>query len=137
MHGAKTPVVKAAAERRIALKQAFERGDRRPPWQILADTLHAADVLMVDSRVRLLEGEAVTVAELDRFIDALERAQRFAKTFLDAGIDERRMRASEAATLQLIGLVQRAMATVGLTQPQQAQLRKALSAEIRAAREAA
>lgn len=137
MHGGQAPQVRAAADRRVVLKEAFERGDRRATWEIMADTLHSADVLMLDARVRLVEGEAVTLEQLDRFLEALDRAQRFAKAFLDAGVDERQARAVETLTGRLTGFVDRAMVAIGLPPAVQAQMRQAIAAEVVAERDTA
>lgn len=130
-HGGAAAQVQGAADARLRLKEAFERGDRRPAWQILADTLHSADVLMLDARLRLIDGEAITIEQLDRFLEALDRAQRFAKQFVDVGIDERRVRATEAATAQLAEFLRRALARSGLTAEQCRTVELVLAEEIR------
>jgi hypothetical protein len=134
MHGGSAPQVKAAAARRLTLAEAFERGDRRPAWLILADALHSADTLMLNARVKLADGEPISLEALDRFIEALDRAQKFAKVVLDAGVDERQTQAAEAMTAVLAGLVDRGMEAIGLPAPVQVQLRKAIAAEIRTSR---
>ena len=134
MHGGRAPQVKASAAKRLTLAEAFERGDRRPAWQILADALHSADTLMLDARVKLADGEPVSLDALDRFIEALDRAQKFAKIVLDAGVDERQTQAAEAMVVMLGGWVDRAMAAVGIPVAVQGQLRKAIAAEVRTSR---
>lgn len=134
MHGGRAPQVKASAAKRLTLAEAFERGDRRPAWQILADALHSADTLMLDARVKLADGEPVSLDALDRFIEALDRAQKFAKIVLDANVDERQTQAAEAMVVMLGGWVDRAMAAVGLPVAVQGQLRKAIAAEVRTSR---
>lgn len=132
VHGGAAPQVRAAAAKRIGLAQAFVSGDRRPAWEILADALHAADTLMLDARVKLTQdGEPVTVEALDKFLSALDRAQKFAKTVLDAGVEERRTQAAEALTGQLVGYVRRAMASLELAPAVRGSIERAIAAEIR------
>jgi len=130
-HGAGAPQVKAAADRRVVMAEMLvDGGPRRPAWEILLDVMHAADVLMKVAREKVALGETLTVADMEAFTAALERAQRFAKTVLDAGVDERQTRVAEALTARLTGFVDRAMASVGLPSAVQGRLRKAIAAEV-------
>lgn len=132
LHGGAAPQVQQAALKRLALAEAFERGDRRPAWQILADALHAADTLMIDARVRLGEGEPITVDQLDRFTDALERAQRFAKVFLDAGVDERQTRIAESQASMIVGVIRAILDELDLSAVQRAKVGEVVPRHLRA-----
>ena len=132
IHGGASPQAKAAALRRLTLAEAFERGDRRPAWEILADALHAADVLMIDARIKLDEGEPITVGQLDRFTEALERAQRFAKMFLDAGVDERQIRIAESQALMIVGVIRAVLDELDLSPAQRAKVGEVVPRHLRA-----
>lgn len=132
IHGGASPKAKEGALKRLALAEAFERGDRRPAWQILADALHAADTMMIDARIRLGEGEPITVEQLDRFTEALERAQRFAKVFLDAGVDERQTRIAESTALMLVGVIRAILDELDLSPAQRAKVGEVVPRHLRA-----
>jgi hypothetical protein len=91
-HGGQLPVVQRAAAQRVALYEALDVGEHRPVWQVLLDTVHAADVVMRDLRATLGEDGAVTPEQLDRFVQAVERAGRMAKTAIDARVAEMQVR---------------------------------------------
>lgn len=129
-HGGSAPQVKAAAAARVTLAEAMASGDRRPAWEIFADALHAADILMLDARVKL-ESE-VTVEQLNRFAEALERAQRFAKMFLDAGVDERQTRIAEAQALMLVGVIRAVLDDLDLSPEQRARVGEVVPRHMRA-----
>lgn len=132
MHGGKAPQVQAKAQIRLTLAQAFEWGDRRPAWQILADALHTADTLMLDARTKLTDqGEPVTAADLDLFLQALDRAQRFAKTVLDAGVDERRARVAEEQAALLAGVIRNILDDLDLSREQQARVGEVVPRHLR------
>lgn len=132
IHGGASPNAKAGALRRLALAEAFEKGDRRPAWQILADALHAADTLMLDARMKLQDGEPITVAQLDRFTESLERAQRFAKMFLDAGVDERQTRIAESQATMLVGVIRAVLDELDLSAAQRALVGEIVPRHLRA-----
>ena len=132
MHGGLAPQVQAKAQIRLTLAQAFEWGDRRPAWQILADALHTADTLMLDARTKLTDqGEPVTAADLDLFLQALDRAQRFAKTVLDAGVDERRARVAEEQAAILAGVIRNILDDLDLSREQQARVGEVVPRHLR------
>ena len=62
----------------------------------------------------------------------LDRYARIQKIALDAGIDERRVRATEATTTGLFDAVTTALAAAGLTPGQEANFRRALADSLRA-----
>lgn len=86
------PVVRENAARRVALYEALDVGPHRPVWQVLLDTVHAADVVMRDLRATLGQDGTVTLEQLDRFVVAVERASRLAKTAIDARVVEMQVR---------------------------------------------
>ena len=100
-HGGRAPQVRAAAERRVSLAEAMTASDPRPAWEVLADALHMADVLMRQARLGVVDGKPVTLRQLDRLVDHIDRAHRMAKVTLDAGVDERRTRMGERTGAQM------------------------------------
>lgn len=129
-HGGAAPQVRVAAAARVTLAEAMALGDRRPAWEIFADALHSADILMLDARVKLEAG--VTVEQLNRFAEALERAQRFAKMFLDAGVDERQTRIAEAQAVMLVGVIRAVLDDLDLTAEQRAKVGEVVPRHMRA-----
>lgn len=129
-HGGAAPQVRAAAAARVTLAEAMALGVRRPAWEIFADALHSADILMLDARVKLEAG--VTVEQLNRFAEALERAQRFAKMFLDAGVDERQTRIAEAQAVMLVGVIRAVLDDLDLTAEQRARVGEVVPRHMRA-----
>lgn len=130
-HGANAPQVKEAAARRLDLAAAIAAEDPRPPWQVLLDVAHEADVVWRRTRLELGDSDPVAVEKLDRLLEHADRAGRWAKTVLDAGIDERRQRLDEAVTAQLAMFLDRALAAAGLSEALQRSVKVALAREIR------
>lgn len=114
VHGGAAPQVRRKAAERVALAEALRRADHRPPWEVLSDALDAADSLMRQARMAAAEGGRVTVEQLDRLVDAIERAARMAKVALDAGVDERRVRLAEAQGVLLARVCGAVLAEHGL-----------------------
>ncbi len=126
MHGGKARQVQRKAQERLALAEALERGDRRSPEIVLMDTLHAADILFRDVRVKLGENEAITPADLDAFVQAFERANRIAKIVMDAKVMDRISRQAQVEGEYIAGVLNRAMSLAELDEEAQSRLRPAL-----------
>jgi hypothetical protein len=92
MH-AGTPAEEAKAEGEVNLTLAalMSTQPRRHPAEILLDALHAADQLMLLS----LEVDPTSVEEMQRTVEAIERAQLFATRVLGADALERLTRMQE------------------------------------------
>lgn len=129
-HGAAAPQVKAAAEERVSLAEALASGDRRPPWVVMEDTLHIADVLMQQVLLDVREKGTASPQVLDKLVSAIERANRLSKTVLDAGVAERRTRLAEAQATQIYAILSRALNALGLTPEQRARVPGVLRQEI-------
>lgn len=95
MHGAGAPQVKAAAARRLALAEAMTEYERRSPLEILADTLHAADVLLRQAIEAAEAGVTMTPEDLASVVKHLERAETFARATIGLGIAERQVALAE------------------------------------------
>lgn len=130
IHGGNAPQVRAAAEKRVTLAEAMVSGPKRQPYEVLEDALHAADLLMREAVFELGQSGTVTVALMDKFVQAFERAHRLAKVNMDAGIDQRRMRLAEAQAGQMHQVFTRVLAGLGLTAEQKALVPQLLKREI-------
>lgn len=119
-HGGRAPQVAAKAEERVTLAEAIAKSDPRHPWEVLEHTAHIADVLMRQVLVELDGKGTVSPALLERLIQALERANRLAKTTLDAGIDQRRLHLAEAQAGQIHKMLSQILDGLGLTPEQRA-----------------
>lgn len=129
-HGAAAPQVKAAAEERVSLAEALASGDRRPPWVVMEDTLHIADVLMQQVLMDVRSTGTASPQVLDKLVSAIERANRLSKTVLDAGVAERRTRIAEAQATQIYAILTRTLNALDLTTEQRARVPALLRREI-------
>lgn len=120
LHGGKAPQVRQARERRIALAEALARDPRRDPGDVLRDVLHTNDHLMRKARAEV-DADRPTAATMARLLEATERAGRWAKTSLDAEVDQRQTQVLEAHAAMLAGVIQRVLDRLALT-PEQQQL---------------
>lgn len=131
-HGAQFPAVRDQADVRGTLASALSLGDRRHPWEILFDALHAADTLMRDARLRLAQDESVTPEEISRFVDSFERAARLAKITLDSRAQEYAAYHARIDGEEIAGVIQRALARVQLPEDYDDAMRDAIADELRA-----
>src|SRR5215207_10031030 len=69
----------AKADERLTL-QLLLRQDPRPVWQVVLDATHTLDALARDAKAKLLEGEEVTVEQLDRLLELTSHQHRLAST---------------------------------------------------------
>lgn len=129
-HGAAARQVKAAAAERISLAEALVSGDRRPPWVVMEDTLHVADVLMQQVLLEVRSTGSTSAQVLDKLVSAIERANRLSKTVLDAGVAERRTRLAEAQANQMFAVFTRVLNALGLSAEQKARVPELLKREI-------
>lgn len=109
MHGGRAPQVARARRDRVTLAEALAADPRRPATAVLGDTVHAFDVL-ARRAVADLDAKGLDADALAQITDALDRAGRWAKTALEAQVDDRQARASEAQVAAVVAGVQRAIA---------------------------
>jgi hypothetical protein len=84
-HGAFAPQVKRKADLRLTLAH-FLSSDPRDPRDVLLDAVHSFDAVMQHAKLKVAEGETLTVDELDRFIQSVQRAGALSKVAIDAGL---------------------------------------------------
>ncbi|HVC08239.1 MAG TPA: HGGxSTG domain-containing protein [Solirubrobacterales bacterium] len=70
-------------------------------------------------------------AEVSAYERGLDRAERFLADLARLGLDERRVRVTEAQATMLLGVIVRGLAAAGLAEEQQLQARNAIGAELR------
>jgi hypothetical protein len=93
-HGSAATRAMKNAEVRVTLAQLM-KDDPRPVGTVLLDALHSADALLQDARTKVTVGGDVTANDMSRFIEALERAAKLAKTVIDAGVAVKMVEARE------------------------------------------
>lgn len=128
-HGGRAPQVKAAAARRVSLAEAMLEVERRSPVEILADTLHAADVLMRQA-MKAARGGAMTPEQLATVVEHLERAETFARAVVNLGIEARREKLGEEQAVQMHAVWGRVLDRLGLSEAQRALLPGVLAEEV-------
>lgn len=104
IHGGAAPQVAEKRKQRVELGEALSKAPHRSPWEVLGDVLHTADVVAQAARNEVESGN-VTPEALFLLTDAIERAGRWAKVALDAGIDERRTKVAEQHGAALAGCI--------------------------------
>jgi chemotaxis response regulator CheB len=62
------------------------QGDPRPLPVVMTDAVHNVDAAMQDARLRLLEGDTVTVDQLDRMLELSRLAHHLSRTMIETGI---------------------------------------------------
>lgn len=134
IHGGKAPQVEAKRLERIELGEALARSPRRSPWEVLADVLHTADVVAQAARADV-EGGNVTPQTVFLLTDAIERAGRWAKTALDAGVDERQTRVAEREGAILASVIRAILGRLDLSPAQEAMVTIVVPQELRRAAE--
>lgn len=92
-HGGRAPQVRAKAAARLAMAEALARSPRRHPGEVLADAVHALDVL--EQRTRLRLGADASPEQVAAWASEVRAAASLAKTALDAQVDDRRVRLEE------------------------------------------
>jgi len=151
-HGGAAPQVRAAAQRRHAAAVA-----RREVEQLAAKLGGSREVDSLDVIVEQVHEAAANVQVLRALVgdeanvravfddhrrpytnpllvfynEERDRLVRFAKLALDAGVDERRVRVTEATAARLGQAFDRAVERVGLPAPVRQELREALGQELR------
>lgn len=130
-HGGHAPQVLRKAQQRVALAEALKYGERRHPWAVLLDTVHAADVLMRDVRMKLEEGGSdLTPQDLTRFVESVERAARLARMTIDARALEFMAQHQRAEAETVARVLNAALAAVSLEPEQEAAMRAAMRREL-------
>lgn len=87
-HWGASPQAVAKAEVRMTLAQLLGQ-DPRTPWEVVLDATHTADVLMRDTKAKLLVGENVTVEQVDRLLELTTYAHKLASVAIQTGAAER------------------------------------------------
>lgn len=116
MHGGKAPQVAAKREARIATWEAQQRRapiEERDPADALLSAATTADKLVQRLTQEMDEEGTLRPATVTALGEWLDRAGRLSKTVLDARIDERRTRVSEAQGIQLLGVLRGVLAEMG------------------------
>jgi hypothetical protein len=147
MHGGASPHVRAAAQRRVAEAKAL-RAVRREgiepigdPVEELRDLASEAKSLKdhFGARLKALQeirystpgaGEQLR-AEVALYERALDRSQKFLADLARLGLDERRVRVTEAQAAVLLGVIVRGLASAGLPDDLQLAARTAIATELR------
>jgi len=129
-HGGGAKQVRQKALERITIAQALATGDRRPPWAIIADAVHTADVLLLDVKMRVEGGEDLTPELTTKLVDALERAARLSKLQIDGKFVEAQTRERDLDAELVVGLFLRSIERVDLSEDQRWSLRRAMAAEL-------
>lgn len=104
MHGGKAPQVAAGRAGRVAIWEAQQRQDPiqlRDPADALLAAATSADGLVQRLQQELDDDERLTPATLWALGEWLDRVGRLSKLTLDARIDERKVRLSEAQGAQM------------------------------------
>jgi hypothetical protein len=94
--------------------------------------LHTADVVAQSARAEVTAGN-VTPEALFALTDAIERAGRWAKTALDAGVDERHARVAERDGAILAGVIRAILDRLELEPAQEAMVSIVVPEELRRA----
>jgi hypothetical protein len=147
MHGGKLPNVRrmlARQEVEAKALRAIEREGITPvgdPVELLRSLAGEAVALkdFFAARMAALEeiryatpgaGEQLR-AEVSAYERGLDRAERFLADLARLGLDERRVRVTEAQAAVLLGVIVRGLAAAGLAEEQQLSARNAIGAELR------
>jgi hypothetical protein len=99
------------AEQRVTLAQLLQ-DEPRPLVEVMADAVANADAAMRDARLRLLEGEEVTVDQLDRVLELSRLAHHLSRTMLDTGIGMKLVAEQKASLQDLGGLISEVLLAV-------------------------
>jgi hypothetical protein len=78
------------------------QSDPRPLPAVMADAVANADAAMTDARLRLLEGEEVSITQLDRLLELSRLAHHLSRTMLETGIFAK-VAAEQRATVGELG----------------------------------
>jgi hypothetical protein len=90
---------------------------RRHPSEVLADVLHQADWLMRKARGEV-RADKPTADTMTKLLDLTEQAGRWAKTSLDADVDQRQTHVLESQAAALAAVIQRVLDRLDLTATQ-------------------
>ncbi|RZU16431.1 hypothetical protein EV645_3996 [Kribbella rubisoli] len=115
-HGGAAPQVAASREARVAVWEAANRGDPievRDPGEALLAAATTADGLVQRLQHELAEAERLAPATLMALGEWLDRVGRLSKTVLDARIDERRTRVSEAQGQRIFTVLRDVLVELG------------------------
>jgi DNA-binding transcriptional ArsR family regulator len=85
MHGGNAGQVVRKGEERVTLAQLLQ-SDPRPLVEVMAEAVHNVDAAMRDAKLRLLEGEEVSVDQLDRMLELSRLSHHLSRTMVETGI---------------------------------------------------
>lgn len=108
VHGGRARQVNAAREARVVAALAQASGgvtEARDPGEALVSAAVDADQIVQKLKRSLDAGEEIKPSELRALGDWLDRTGRLAKTVLDARVDERRVRVTEAQHRELLAIL--------------------------------
>lgn len=154
LHGGASPRSLAAAERRLAQRDALgeldqlrqlgmvEYGDEQNPVEVLAEQLREAHVNVAALRVLVGElGDDLTTTDVQRrpHVKALvdlygmerDRLARLAEVAVKLGLEERRVRLGELVSARLAQALDGAMGDAGLTDDQVQAIRLGIARRLR------
>jgi len=140
-HGGSAPQVRDAAEQRLLLRRAVLEAETLglprevDPHTALLEELHrtAGAVQWLGAVVADLElGHVASDSVWVRlYADERDRLVKVAKTCVDVGIEERRVRLAESAGAQLAAVIRAVLDQLGLTEAQQLAAREVVPQELR------
>ena len=130
VHGGAAPQVKAARLRRIQFAEALQADPVRRADEILVDVLHASDYAMRQVRQEI-SADKLTVETTERLVSLTETAGRWAKTTLDAGVNERIVRLAEAQGAMVADVLQRIFVDLKLSPEQWTKVGEVVPAHLR------
>jgi hypothetical protein len=128
-HGGAAGHVEQKRRERVVLAKALAADPRRDPAEVLADVLHQADHLMRKAREEV-DADRPTASTMLLLLEMTERAGSWAKSALDAGVQERQTRALEAQVAVLAGVISRVLDRLELTPAQRELVPTVVPAEL-------
>lgn len=118
IHGGKIPRVRAKAMERVLIADGLRHGAYRAPHEVLLSAMREMDVVKQALINQITQGDPSEPVDFERLVDAIDRTVKYSKIVLDAGVQERQVRASEGMAHQLVTVMRGVMEDVGLTPAQ-------------------
>lgn len=123
VHGGAAPQVQTAREARIVAAEAAREAPRTAAEaaDVLTGAMNDAHSLLQRLKQNIAAGR-VTGADLDALGAWVDRSARIAKLVVDANIEERRTKITEAQGLVIAGVIKQVLADLMLSDEQQARV---------------